>query len=124
MRTDAPTDATVSTAAAPAPPRAAPRRRLRRLRRGLAAAVTPLALAGVTSCGGATDDFSATQRTLPNSVNVDAGPLALRHLRIDLSDAHLLQQGQIVFDVPVVRDCPLSTLSRSVAMKETGWPLP
>jgi copper(I)-binding protein len=57
------------------------------LRRGLATVLFLLALVGVTACGGALNDYSATERSLPNSVSVDAGPLALRHLRVELDDA-------------------------------------
>jgi len=48
----------------------------------LAAALTVSVLAG---CG-ARNDYSAVERRLPNSINVDAGPLALRHLRVQLID--------------------------------------
>jgi len=62
-------------------------RRTRLLRRALAAALSLIAVAVLTACGGARNDYSATERVLPNSVNLDAGPLALRHLRIELADA-------------------------------------
>jgi copper(I)-binding protein len=49
--------------------------------------ITVLALFAVAACGIPTNDFSATERNVPNSVNVDAGPLALRHLRVEIAAA-------------------------------------
>lgn len=57
--------------------------RRRRLVGGLGA--TLLALTFATGCG-TLNDYSATERTTAGSVNVDAGPLALRNLRVELND--------------------------------------
>ena len=76
------TAATVTLAAAPATTRS----RSRLFRRLMAITIGLLAMAGVTGCGDILDDYSPTTRSLPNSINLDAGPLALRHLRIELRD--------------------------------------
>jgi len=68
-----------------------------RRRRVGRAVVTLLAVAAVTGCG-VRDDYSATERTTSGSVNVDAGPIALRHLRVVLDDG--LRAG---FVQPVLR---------------------
>jgi copper(I)-binding protein len=60
--------------------------RRRRGRRPTVVAATALTAIFVTGCGGALNDYSATERSLPNSTNVDAGPLALRHLRVQVID--------------------------------------
>jgi hypothetical protein len=44
--------------------------------------------------------------------------------RSELRDAHLLQQGQVVLDVPIVDDPVISTFTRSVAMNSVGRPFP
>lgn len=54
---------------------------------------TVLAVAVATGCG-VRNDYSATERPALGSVNVDAGPLALRHLRVELDDTR--QVGSIV----------------------------
>ena len=56
----------------------------RRSRVGKVAA-TLLAVWVATGCG-VRNDYSATERTTSGSVNIDAGPLALRHLRVELGD--------------------------------------
>ena len=58
----------------------------------LTAALTAVVLAG---CG-ARNDYSATERRLPHSVNVDAGPIALRHLRVHLVDGRSPLDGAAV----------------------------
>lgn len=58
----------------------------------LTAALTAVVLAG---CG-ARNDYSATERSLPHSVNVAAGPIALRHLRVQLIDGRSPLHGAAV----------------------------
>jgi hypothetical protein len=50
--------------------------------------------------------------------------IARRSLGSELRDAHLLQQGQVVLDVPIVGDPVISTFTRSVAMNSIGCPFP
>jgi hypothetical protein len=42
----------------------------------------------------------------------------------DLRDAHLLEQGQVILNVPVVGNLDILTFTRLVAMNSIGCPLP
>ena len=42
----------------------------------------------------------------------------------DLRDAHLLEQGQVILNVPIVADPAVFTFTRSVALNSIGCPLP
>lgn len=54
-------------------------------RRGRVVGVTAALLAALVATGcGELNDYAATERTTGGSVNVDAGPLALRNLRVEL----------------------------------------
>ena len=55
-------------------------------------AVTLLAVLVATGCG-VRNDYSATERTTSGSVNIDAGSLALRHLRVELGDGRRVGDG-------------------------------
>lgn len=62
-----------------------------------AAALTAALMATLAAgCGGALNDYSATERALPNSVNVDAGPIALRHLRVQVIDGQVAAEDAAV----------------------------
>lgn len=54
-------------------------------RKPIVVAAAALAATILTGCG-ALNDYSATERTVPSSANVDAGSLALRHLRVHVID--------------------------------------
>ena len=55
-------------------------------------ATTLLAALVATGCA-VRNDYSATERTTSGSVNIDAGPLALRHLRVELGDDRRVGDG-------------------------------
>jgi hypothetical protein len=68
-------------------------------RRRHAEAVVAVLLAAAVATGcGVPNDYAATERTTGGSVNVDSGPLGLRHLRVVLDDR--LQAGVVS---PVLR---------------------
>jgi len=58
----------------------------RRLKMPAVMMIAAVAVTLITACG-QRNDFSATERALPHAVNVDAGPLALRNLRVDLIES-------------------------------------
>jgi hypothetical protein len=67
-------------------------RRAHHIRRVGAVVAALLSVTALTGCG-VRNDYSATERTTAGSVNVDAGPLALRHLRVVLGDGSRVGSG-------------------------------